>query len=105
MASSFPISNYLVPRAPQSLVQQPAREQPAQEKPDENRRTLPEKIPQILDLDAAKQMEKRLALRAQQNVEQGSYSQSQRAVRAYETLAANEERDRVSSMLGIDVFA
>lgn len=106
MTSSLPISNYLAPRVSQPLAQQPAYERPAHDKPEENRRSLPEKIPQILDLEASRQMEKRLALRAQRSVVQESYAlPAQRAVSAYEALAANEERDRVSSMLGIDVFA
>ncbi|MFC1602819.1 hypothetical protein ACFL3U_04565 [Pseudomonadota bacterium] len=107
MVSSLPISNYLVPRVSQPLAQQPAHEKPtAHEQPEENNRSLPEKIPQILDLEASKQMEKRLAFRAQQGIERENYAlQAQQAVKAYETLAADEERDRVSGMLGIDVFA
>jgi len=51
-------------------------------------------------------MEQRLARRVERGLEQKNYAlQSQRAVSAYERLAADEERDRVSGLLGIDLFA
>jgi len=77
----------------------------AYEKPKEDRQSLPEKIPQILDLEASKLMEERLASRIQRGNEQNYALQSRKAVSAYEGITANEERDRVSGILGIDVFA
>ena len=101
MASSLSVNNYLAPRVSQTLVQKSAYE-----KPKEDRQSLPEKVPQILDLEASKLMEQRLASRVQRSNEQADYAlQSQNAVSAYEGVAADEERDRVSSILGIDVFA
>jgi len=101
MASSLSVNNHLVPRVSQTLVQKSAYE-----KPEENRQSLPEKVPQVLDLEASKLMEERLASRVQRGREQESYAlQSRKAVSAYEGIAADEERDRVSGILGIDVFA
>jgi len=101
MASSLSISNYLAP----GVSQLPAQK-PEYEKPEESRRQPPDKVPQILDLEASLLMEQRLARRAERGLEQENLElQSQRAVSAYESLAADEERERVSSMLGIDLFA
>ncbi len=101
MASSLSVNNYLAPRVTQTLVQKSAYE-----KPKEDRQSLPEKVPQVLDLEASKLMEQRLASRVQHSSEQKDYTlQSKNAVSAYERITADEERDRVSDILGIDVFA
>jgi len=101
MASSLSINNYLVPGAAQSFAQKPEHE-----KPEQSRHQPADRVPQILDLEASRLMEQRLARRAERGLERASYAlQSQRAVSAYESLAADEERDRVSGMLGIDIFA
>jgi len=101
MVSSLSVNNYLIPGVAQGLAQKPEYE-----RPEENRRPPPEKVPQILNLEASRLMERRLAGRAARGLVQENYGlQSQRAVSAYESLAADEERDRVSGMLGIDLFA
>ncbi len=101
MVSSLSISNYPAPGIAQTFAQKPEHE-----RPEENRRPPPEKVPQILNLEASRLMEQRLAGRAARGIVQENYAlQSQRAVSAYESLAADEERDRVSGMLGIDLFA
>ncbi|MCF6355839.1 MAG: hypothetical protein L3J26_12180 [Candidatus Polarisedimenticolaceae bacterium] len=101
MVSSLSISNYLAPGPAQVSAQKPG-----QEKPEDNRRLPADKVPQILDLEASRLMEQRLARLSAQSLAQESYTaHSQRAVTAYENLAANEERDRVSELLGIDLFA
>ncbi len=101
MVSSLSLSNYLAPGATPGFAQKSGHE-----KPEDGRRLPVDKVPQILDLEASRLMEQRLARRAARGLAQESYTaHSQRAVTAYERLAANEERDRISEMLGIDLFA
>ncbi len=101
MTLSLSVNNYPISRVSQTLVQKSAYE-----KPKEDRQSLPEKVPQVLDLAASKLMEERLASRIQRSNEQADYAlQSRNAIRAYEGIVVDEERDRVSGILGIDVFA
>ena len=101
MVSSLPINSLLPLSGTQHFAQKPE-----QEKPEQSRRLPPDKVPQILDIEASRLMEQRLARRAERGLEQENLAlKSQHAVSAYESLAADEERDRVSSMLGIDLFA
>ncbi len=101
MVSSLSVNNILPLGAAQNLAQKPE-----QEKPEQSRRLPPDKVPQILDLEASRLMEQRLVRRAERGLEQENLAfQSQRAVSAYESLAVDEERERVSGMLGIDLFA
>lgn len=101
MISSLSIGNSLAPGVTQNFAQKPEHE-----KPEQSRRLPPDKVPQILDLEASRMMEQRLARRAERGLEQENFAlQSRRAVSAYGSLAADEERGRISGMLGINLFA
>ncbi len=103
MVSSLSIHNSPAPvGVPSGGAWKTGHEKP----PEESRRLSADRGPQILDLETSRMLEQRLARRAARGVVQEGYgAQSRRAVSAYESLEANEERDRISEMLGIDLFA
>ncbi len=72
----------------------------------EDIRHQPERLPRVLDVEGSRLMERRLAQRAQQHYRRDDLAACNRkAIDAYRSLASTEERDVVSEVLGIDVYA
>lgn len=102
MISSLPINNGPVlwhnTGVSHALVSTPGK--------DVQRYHPPERAPQVPDLEETALMEERLARRAQQNLKyDGLEVQNRKAINAYQSLVSGEERDVVSEILGINVYA
>ena len=70
------------------------------------RSQLTERLPRVLEMGGTELLERKLARRTQQVYMQEELDlHNRKAINAYQSLASGEERDVVSEMLGIDVYA
>lgn len=85
-------SNALVP-----AVEQERSKAAALDKPQE-------RVPQIQDAGEAEQLAQRRSRVQPDRIEEGLSSRGRQALQAYESMAEDQERDHVSSLVGIDTY-
>jgi hypothetical protein len=86
--------------APNALV--PAT---GQEQPKEALRPPPERVPQVRDSVEAEQLARRRSPVHRDGGDEGLSMKGRQARHAYASMAENQERDAVSTLLGIDTYA